>query len=416
MTLWQRFLAWLKSLFTNSKPQTVVSSGLQAPLSWELPCDDSQVGQLAKPSRRAWSEALYSEILQNYVTFMQAKDIKLIIPEIDSLTQAQAITKLCELFSGIAKYESSWNPKVQAKDVNGRSEPQYMATGLFQLNEEDQKVYRTGTNYTWQELQDPINNIKAGVGIVVTMIKVRGKITKSPEDGKFPLSQFFATLIFGGKYENIPKILKMVYDLKFNETKQQENFKKKSPPWYLFAKKYEGKVETDPAFNKEMSAKWSLFGMNLGTIAQSWAAWCGLAMAVSLAGVGVDYQRNGALARNWQKYEIEIVWKQDGIPQGAIVALNHNGDCNSASGNHVAQANGDCPMSHFFDSNGKLKPGATIDLYGGNQGNTWKVSTYSAKEICAVRWPKNVKDYPKPGPVLVALKCTSGPDSKESTR
>lgn len=175
---------------------------------------------------------------------------------------------------------------------------------------------------------------------------------------------------------------------------------RKSPPWYLFALRFKGKKETDADFAAYMVPQWSLVGLKLKTIATSWSAWCGLAMAVALSGVGIDHARNGALARNWAKYGVEIDWKKDGIPQGAIIHINHT-QCGSSSGNHVAQANGDCTAEDL------LKTGATIDLYGGNQGNTWKVSTYQAKSICAVRWPKDVKDYPKPGPVLKSVKCTS---------
>lgn len=212
--------------------------------------------------------------------------------------------------------------------------------------------------------------------------------------------------------------------------KEQTNAlpKSKSPPWYTFALKFKGKKETDPSFNKEMSAKWSLFGMNLGTIATNWAAWCGLAMAVALSGVGVDYAKNGALARNWAQYGVEIEWKKDGIPQGAVVQVNGSGNCASASGNHVSQASGDCAASDLIemkktkDKNGKdiyvpsVKSAATIDLYGGNQGNTWKVSTYKVATICAVRWPKDVVDYPKPGPVTKSVNCTAKQASAESTR
>lgn len=187
-----------------------------------------------------------------------------------------------------------------------------------------------------------------------------------------------------------------------------EDKKKKAPPWYIFALQFKGKKENDAAFSKMMIPKWSLFGMNLGTISENWAAWCGLAMAVSLSGVGIDYAKNGALARNWAKYGKEINWKRDGIPQGAIVQINHN-SCGSSSGNHVAQANGDCSAEDL------IKTGATIDLYGGNQGNTWKVSTYSVKEICAVRWPDN-KDYPVPGKVIKSAGCSSLSKGTESTR
>ncbi|MFM6929048.1 MAG: hypothetical protein ACKOX6_11330 [Bdellovibrio sp.] len=197
------------------------------------------------------------------------------------------------------------------------------------------------------------------------------------------------------------------YNFKIIATRKEENKKSSSPPWYLFALKFKGKKETDPEFAKMMVPKWKLVGLNLGTIAANWAAWCGLAMAVALAGVGVDYAKNGASAKNWDQYGVTIDWKKDGIPQGAIVRINHNLNCASSAGNHVAQANGDCTSQDL------LKSGASIDLYGGNQGNTWKVSTFSAKEICAVRWPK---DYEKPGAVLASKNCTSRGASSETTQ
>lgn len=201
------------------------------------------------------------------------------------------------------------------------------------------------------------------------------------------------------------------------------------PPWYVYARKFLGKKETDPDFNKWMSSKWPMLGLDLKTIAKSYAAWCGLAMAVALSGVGLDYQRNGALAQKWATYGTEINWRVDGIPQGAVVQINHNLICRSgSSGNHVAVANGDCAPQDIFEmvknSSGvwvyknnppKLKPSATITLYGGNQGNTWKESDFNVKEICAVRWPKDSADYPKPPPVLKSNKCSSrsGSDSTE---
>lgn len=182
--------------------------------------------------------------------------------------------------------------------------------------------------------------------------------------------------------------------------------KKKNPPWYDFAKRFSGKNEADPEFNKEMSKKWSLFGMNLGTISKNWAAWCGLAMAVALSGVGLKYAKNGSLARNWAKFGVEIDWKNNGIPRGAIVQLNHS-KCGSSSGNHVTQADGDCAPQDL------LKKGATFNGYGGNQGNRWKVSTYPVWQICAVRWPS---DFPMPGKILKSEKCTSGSSTGDSTR
>lgn len=184
---------------------------------------------------------------------------------------------------------------------------------------------------------------------------------------------------------------------------------KKDPPWYSFAKTFDGKKETDASFAAFMVSKWKLVGLDLKTIATSWAAWCGLAMAVALSGVGLDYQKNGALAKNWATYGVEVDWTKDGIPKGSVVQINHS-RCGDAAGNHVAVANGDCSAADL------ARAGATIDLYGGNQGNSWKKSTFAVRTICAVRWPKDVQDFPKPGPVLKSYSCSSsGPDG-DSTR
>lgn len=188
--------------------------------------------------------------------------------------------------------------------------------------------------------------------------------------------------------------------------KPQSPTKKTTPVWMIRARSMLGKKETDSKFNKEMSAKWSLFGMNLGTIAKSWAAWCGLFVAVVLSGTGYNYATNGALARNWGLYGQKIEWKVNGIPEGAIIHVNPK-SCSSGASNHVTFANGDCSVS---DIN---KPGATFGGLGGNQSNQVKVSIYKASTICAVRWPTGA---PMPEKVNKSLNCTGTGPTDESTR
>ncbi len=183
----------------------------------------------------------------------------------------------------------------------------------------------------------------------------------------------------------------------------------KTPPWMIEARKYKGKKETDPEFNRMMTKKWALFGLRLPNITKSYTAWCGLAIATALAGVGVDYQKNGAAAMNWDKYGNDINYKVNGIPEGAIVRINHNGSCAVSTKNHVSFAEGDCSPTHL------KKKGTTFNLYGGNQGNTWKVTTYQSQDICAVRWPKKVEEYPI-RKIVANRDCTYGAVGNESTR
>ena len=192
------------------------------------------------------------------------------------------------------------------------------------------------------------------------------------------------------------------------EIKDPEPIKNSNAPWFWKLKKYEGKSETDPQFNKEMSEKWHLVGLDLKTISKNWAAWCGLFVAVGLAGVGYKYQTDGGTAKRWDKFGQKIEWKVNGFPQGAIIRINHRADCKSGSGNHVTMANGNCAAA---DLN---KSGATFSGYGGNQGNKAKVSSFPVKNICSVSWPK---ELPLPGKVLRSKNCSNGEtNSNESTR
>lgn len=184
-------------------------------------------------------------------------------------------------------------------------------------------------------------------------------------------------------------------------------------PWGKEVRKDLGKKETDPAYNKRMSGFWPLVGLNLGTISQNWAAWCGLGIAVWLSLAGFPVQKDGAGAKNWAKYGRAIDYKTQGIPMDAIVYINHNRKCGSGSGNHVTLSYGECSAQ---DVN---KAGASFNGIGGNQGNAVKISSYPMSHICAVRWPvqdKTGKPYPMPAKVLVSKDCSGKVDPRESTR
>lgn len=186
---------------------------------------------------------------------------------------------------------------------------------------------------------------------------------------------------------------------------KKEEAKPTAAPWLDEAKKHSGQKEHNSKFNKYLSGFWRIVGLpGYKTIIGTSFAWCGLFVAAMLYEVDMPWQKNGAGARNWAKYGQAIDYKSNGIPRGAIVHINHKHNCSSGSGNHVAFSNGDCTAED-------VKSGA-VNLYGGNQGNTAKVSAYSVKEICAVRWPPGIE---LPGPVSQSSGC-KGTASGESTR
>jgi len=179
-------------------------------------------------------------------------------------------------------------------------------------------------------------------------------------------------------------------------------------PWLDEAKKHEGKRETDPKFVAFLTSFWAKVGLpGYKQLSGKSYAWCGVFVASMLIIGGYSYQKNGAGARNWAKYGIEIEYKKDGIPRGAILHINGSGNCSSGSGNHVTFADGDCSAADI------AKSGAQVPGFGGNQSDSVKRSMYSVRNVCAVRWPEGAA---KPSPVLVSRGCSGQSNTGESTR
>lgn len=189
-------------------------------------------------------------------------------------------------------------------------------------------------------------------------------------------------------------------------SEEDKKWAHKENPAYIESKKYEGKKETDPTFNKWLSGFWAIVGLrNYKTIIGTTFAWCGLFIAAMNSEVGQEWIANGAGAKNWAKYGQEIKWKENGIPRGAVVHLDHDCDCKGDS-NHVGFADGDCTAEDL------KKPGAKVNIFGGNQSNAVNTRSFPVCEICAVRWPKEIE---LPGKILKSVNC-SGSSTRESTR
>lgn len=189
--------------------------------------------------------------------------------------------------------------------------------------------------------------------------------------------------------------------------------KLKNPKWYDLALKYLGKNEHDKEFDKFLSSFWKIVGLKgYKTIVGSNYAWCGLFVAVMLYLAGFGYAKNGAGAINWSRgfgQQIEFVKK--GIPHGAIVRINHGFNCSTSKGNHVAFACGNYKPSDFI-VDGKLKPGATITLLGGNQSDSVKFSKYDMREICSVSWVSEEA----PPEVTETIPCDTSAKSGDKTQ
>lgn len=179
-------------------------------------------------------------------------------------------------------------------------------------------------------------------------------------------------------------------------------------PAYLEAKKYAGKKETDSTFNKYLSGFWAKVGLSsYKTIVGTTFAWCGLFIFAMNTEVGQKAISGAAGAKNWAKYGVEVNWKRDGIPQGAVIHINNAGNCTSAASNHVTFADGSC-TPEYLSTKGAVVPG-----YGGNQSDQVKRSDYSVSKVCQVRWPSEIE---LPARITKNISCGSGSDAGESTR
>ena len=170
-------------------------------------------------------------------------------------------------------------------------------------------------------------------------------------------------------------------------------------PAYNQAKKHEGEGENKSKFVAYLAAFWPKTGLNYKTIIGSSVAWCGLFIVAMNSETGLNYIKKGAGARNWALYGQKIEWKTQGIPRGAVMHLNHDGNCSSKSSNHVTFSDGDCTAEEL------LKAKATVPGFGGNQQNTVNRTMYDVKKICAVRWPEEIT---LPSKVTKSVNCSSG--------
>lgn len=178
-------------------------------------------------------------------------------------------------------------------------------------------------------------------------------------------------------------------------------------PAYEEAKKYAGKSEKDKGFVAFMSGFWKKLGLNFKTIIGSSFAWCGLFIFAMNTQVGQKAISGAAGARNWAKYGVEIEYKTNGAPKGAVVHINHKGDCSNSKNNHVAFLDGDCTAEEMTKKDGY------IPLYGGNQSDKVKRSMFGTFEICEVRWPTELE---LPGKITESVDCGGKAGGKESTR
>ena len=192
-------MAFLKAILSYFiKPKTAYSQ--EAVFSWQ----------------QEWTNTLSKAVSEKLKDLSRASDLTMLRHDYAVLSDEKRVAVWVEFFKALAFYESGYNPNSQSVDVGVKHDRDTWSIGLLQLSVVDQINYGLNYGYAFNDLLNPINNLKFGVVIMANQILKRGKIF-IPNDEKGNPKAYFATLRPGNKYSKVTEITATVEALKFYE-------------------------------------------------------------------------------------------------------------------------------------------------------------------------------------------------------
>lgn len=187
------------------------------PLSWEKTITNSYV----------WSQYIYTVIKAEEPQMLNADaalDTDLFCPRFKELTINQRLNFWGELFVGMAKYESGWDPTSRYIETTMPNDSltglPTASEGLLQLSYQDVANYGGVCEFDWlkdkslplkdprRTILDPFKNLRCGIKIMARIIKRRGVI--ATETGAY-----WAVIKKNGSHHRINEISAMTKSLNF---------------------------------------------------------------------------------------------------------------------------------------------------------------------------------------------------------
>lgn len=172
--------------------KTLPVRGVLPPLSWEHTTE-------SHPERAPWSEVLRNQVEKYFDLFSEAKDINWFIPDFSSLDHAHQVKRICDLFCGLAYYESAFNPNSSSVDVGQADDRDTWSIGLFQMSVCDQESYGLHLGFKYDDLLGATNNIILATEVMAHQMKQYGFF-------RLEHNVYWATLHTGGKYDKSASI------------------------------------------------------------------------------------------------------------------------------------------------------------------------------------------------------------------
>jgi hypothetical protein len=189
---WPIAAAVLAASPSTPADQSPITSVKMKPLSWEK----------NHPERKAWSEFLFTQIDAQWDQFDKAIDLTIFRPDYNSLTKDQKINIIAEFICWICEFVSDWDPKDNEQDVGTAENKDTWSVGLMQLSVIDQANYGFKLGYNFEDLQDPIRNLRLGLLILGHQID-KYHLVDIPTGH---VGLYWATVHTGGKYDESSKI------------------------------------------------------------------------------------------------------------------------------------------------------------------------------------------------------------------
>jgi hypothetical protein len=144
-------LATIFPSFAHHKNMTTIETGFD----WNQP---------------TWDKELRYQISQSLPDLEEARDIETWCPTYHLLGEFDRIDVWGTLFVAVAFYESSYNPRNKHLEDSGE-----WSLGLFQLSTPDEMNWCN--HATWNDLFDPINNVRCAVPLMSHLIAKDGVLT-----------------------------------------------------------------------------------------------------------------------------------------------------------------------------------------------------------------------------------------------
>lgn len=189
-----------------SEPSTPSASYVYYPPPWDK----------ARKEAAEWSQYII-ELQKTVLTRLKdgSEDVEDFCPNFFKMNNDERANFWAVLASGIAKFESSYNPVSRYVESTMGTDPitgrQVASEGLLQLSYQDGRSYSFCNEFTWsvdkaytdkdprKSIFDPKKNLKCGMQILQNQIRITGLI--APARGNY-----WAVLIPGGKYSSVQSI------------------------------------------------------------------------------------------------------------------------------------------------------------------------------------------------------------------